>query len=364
MGKKNHSEALLFVAGFPPLVTGAYIVNQQIKELLAGEIELVVINTSSGQFKRSIKNHTKRGWRTLQAIFFMFIFRAKGNRKLYYPIDGGLGQIWNISLLIFARILNLNIFLHHHNYAYINRKSKLMGILSVVAGKKATHLVLCNDMGNRLKKLYPSIRNCLFTPNVVENQHHVPQEKSNKRFCIGLLSNLFFEKGIAEFIQTHKMLLDAGLDVDAVLAGSFMNGEIEEYVNQAIAESPDRLSWIGPVYGQIKSEFYAKLDIFLFPTKYENESFGLVLMEASSHGVPFVASSRGCMGMMSGLEGAHLVPATEQFAPAAFPIIKLYYDQKMSNSEQDRTARIIEETRLLNQQWYLQRQKVVDLIAR
>ena len=50
------------------------------------------------------------------------------------------------------------------------------------------------------------------------------------------------------------------------------------------------VSYVGFVNGERKREVFLEADCFCFPTYYYAESFGLVVVEAMSFGVPVIAS--------------------------------------------------------------------------
>lgn len=49
----------------------------------------------------------------------------------------------------------------------------------------------------------------------------------------------------------------------------------------------------GPKYGDDKETFWNNADLFVFPTFYENETFGLVNLEAMQHEIPVVSTDEG-----------------------------------------------------------------------
>jgi glycosyltransferase involved in cell wall biosynthesis len=82
-----------------------------------------------------------------------------------------------------------------------------------------------------------------------------------------------------------------------IVAGEFMNSE-EEAEFKARIQQPDLLApdgkpmvqYVGFVSGERKREVFLHSDCFCFPTYYYAESFGLVVVEAMSYGLPVVTS--------------------------------------------------------------------------
>ena len=52
----------------------------------------------------------------------------------------------------------------------------------------------------------------------------------------------------------------------------------------------------GGKYKEAKSEFFEQSDIFVFPTYYHNETFGLVNLEAMQYALPVIATNEGGIG--------------------------------------------------------------------
>lgn len=53
------------------------------------------------------------------------------------------------------------------------------------------------------------------------------------------------------------------------------------------------MNYWGRKYGSEKDVFWRDADIFVFPTFYENETFGLVNLEAMEYGLPVVSTDEG-----------------------------------------------------------------------
>ena len=94
---------------------------------------------------------------------------------------------------------------------------------------------------------------------------------------------------------------------------------IEETYPQA------RIQVLGNLDDASLADFYRSLDLFLFPTLYE-ESLGLVAIESLASGCPLVASDKGAVGdyVQEGLNG-YLVPAgrVEALTEAILAFLKL-----------------------------------------
>ncbi len=106
------------------------------------------------------------------------------------------------------------------------------------------------------------------------------------------------EKGLFDALEAVARVNDSlkqrGAPVSCVLhvAGSFVNaGEREEF--DGILRRPEwvgRCRYLGFVSDEAKARAFEEADVFLFPTFYPAESFGLVLVEAMAFGLPIVTT--------------------------------------------------------------------------
>ncbi|MFZ5652791.1 MAG: glycosyltransferase, partial [Pseudomonadota bacterium] len=86
---------------------------------------------------------------------------------------------------------------------------------------------------------------------------------------------------------------------------------------RARLESLPQVEYVGPQYGAAKDAFYAGIDALVFPTRYENETEGIVNHEAMSRGIPVIAYGRGCIPEIVGADCGLVIDPAEPFVPAA-----------------------------------------------
>lgn len=117
-----------------------------------------------------------------------------------------------------------------------------------------------------------------------------PKEPSDKPLTLGFVSRIDPGKGWAEFVQLVTMLRSRGIDCRAVMAGG---GTQAGALRDAIAGAglSDIIDYRGPLSQQDLIKVYREMDLFVFPTVREQESLGLVALEAMAAGVPAVASN-------------------------------------------------------------------------
>ena len=92
------------------------------------------------------------------------------------------------------------------------------------------------------------------------------------------------------------------MNFQALLAGPIDTAEDKKLVKLKLKELKS-LKYIGPVYDNDKDEFFANLDLFIFPTTYHNEAQPIVIYEAMSYGVPVFSNNKGSIKEQVGKAG-------------------------------------------------------------
>jgi len=121
------------------------------------------------------------------------------------------------------------------------------------------------------------------------------------------MSMLTRAKGFHDTLAAHQELLRSWLAGEEAhpwrldVAGSFVDEDGKEAWAAAksdpvLREAEERagealLEHHGFVDGEAKAALFQQADVFCFPTRYESESFGLVVLEAMAWGVPVVATN-------------------------------------------------------------------------
>ena len=222
----------------------------------------------------------------------------------YVACEGDLGLVYTIMVLIAARGLGYPIALHHHSFSYIDQSRSLMRAV-LFAGGDVLHIFLCSIMREKFERTYRrSVRsvilsNAAFVPPQVDE---IP-ERQHGGLVLGHLSNLNREKGLYLYLDLLRSALKAGLDLRGILAGPAARAEDRAAIDQAVVELGARLDYRGPLYGADKDRFYRDIDVFVFPTQYQNEAQPTVLFEAQAAGNLILSFDRGCIAEQVGSNG-------------------------------------------------------------
>jgi len=99
------------------------------------------------------------------------------------------------------------------------------------------------------------------------------------------------DKGIFVAINTVQQLLMAGMNVELTCVGEWGSPSVQAYAESMIeARFRPQFRFPGVLVGDQKWEYYRNADVFLFPSFFHSETFGLVLVEAMCFSLPIVAT--------------------------------------------------------------------------
>ena len=304
---------LFMVGAFPPPLHGMSAVNGAVRAQLERiGIPIEGINIAAPSLDRSLTARLSRLPNALRGMV-RFAFRAHRGETLYMSVSGGFGQLYEVLFLLLARLHGLRIFLHHHSYAYLDKRKALTTLLVSVAGSGSTHITLSDGMAARLQRTYLHAKRVVAISNAVllldeagsSITHHHELAK------IGFLGSISAEKGVFEFLAVAEKLEAIGIPVRAILAGPFQDTKIERLVREHLTRLRS-VDYVGPKDGPDKVVFFREIDVLLFPSRYVNEAEPLTIHEAMMHGVPVIAYGRGAIGeIVSSVCGLVIDPAQD-----------------------------------------------------
>ena len=226
---------------------------------------------------------------------------------LYMPLNASASIFLNIAAIIVGRMRGYRIVIHHHVYAYLNNKSRLVSFLNYFLNQKSLQIVLCPGMLDLMRRQYRIRSSCAVVPSTImlsaDNNSVGPKDNNSiKRplLRMGHLSNLTVSKGALEVIETFVLVRNQGHKIKLVMAGPICEPEVEKAIAKCQTRFGNDFEYRGPLYGPAKDEFFSEIDVFLFPTRYKNEAQPIVLSEAFQHGNPAITILRSCIPSLLG----------------------------------------------------------------
>jgi glycosyltransferase involved in cell wall biosynthesis len=290
------SNTLTFIGALPPPVTGMTAMSQVVVSALREGGPVHVLNWSRGKHLSGWRWKAARIWGACRAFITVLFGPRKARSVVYYPLSSGWGQLYDIAILSAARLRGYRIAVHHHVYSYIDRRNWRIAILNRIVGAGGVHVVHCAQMKDDFLETYPTTAEFLvLPPTVTSKDADVLPRKKHDEFTLGFMSNLTLEKGLDIALATFTRLAEQGHDVALILAGPCHRPIERRMIDEMVRMWPDRVQYRGAVYDEDKSRFFSDIDVFLFPTRYKNESWGIVLTESLAASCPVIACRRGCV---------------------------------------------------------------------
>jgi glycosyltransferase involved in cell wall biosynthesis len=137
----------------------------------------------------------------------------------------------------------------------------------------------------------------VYVPNGIEDRHFYSENDQKRIIQILFLANLHPQKGPLDVIKAAKIIVRKNKNVRFVIAGADSSKDFTKLLKLYIINNnlDDYVSMPGAVYGEEKDKLFNESDIFVFPTYYERETFGIVNVEAMSWGLPVISSTEGAI---------------------------------------------------------------------
>lgn len=174
-------------------------------------------------------------------------------------------------------IFSRNLFIPKFAYCLLKNFAKF-----IIVPSENTKKELMRDAGISLSKLV-----------VIPCGTYLSSKQECKRkdgYVIGNVSRLTREKGQQHLIAAMPEILKVFPQAKLIIAGG---GSDEEYFKKIVFSLGVEKNV--EITGFIKdlTEFFSKINIFVFPSAWELEGFGVVTIEAMAHKLPVVASNYG-----------------------------------------------------------------------
>ena len=155
-------------------------------------------------------------------------------------------------------------------------------------------------LGQSIKKdvnLFISDERLVYVPNGIEDRHFCSENNHKGIIQVLFLANLHPKKGPLDVLKAANIIVRKNKNVRFVLAGADSSQDFTKLLKLFITNNGlnDYISMPGAVYGEEKDKLFETSDIFVFPSYYERETFGIVNIEAMSWGLPVISSTEGAI---------------------------------------------------------------------
>lgn len=293
---------ILFIMHMPPPVHGAAVIGKYIHDskIIKETFDCIYINPSAS------KNVSSIGKLSIEKIFFLFSLLRKLERivkkekpALCYltPSTCGWGFYRDCLTVFVLKKMNVKMIFHFHNKPKVGFVDKWYNKCLYRYFFKGTNYIFLDEILAKPFEKYIDNKHLYICPNGIETVHNLTKENvydENLRFIF--LSNLINDKGVCELLKACEMLKDKGLKFHCDYvgkSGDIDSKELIELINSK--KLTDKVSYLGPKYGDEKFNVISQHDVLVFPTYYEGETFGLVLLEAMQMGLACISTYEGAI---------------------------------------------------------------------
>jgi glycosyltransferase involved in cell wall biosynthesis len=324
---------VVVVGQVPPPVNGQSLM---IREFLNGsysDMELIHVPMAFSRLTSEIGSFRFRKLAHLvRVLSAIAIARLRtGATILYYPpADANLVPVLrDLVLLIPTRWLFRRTVFHFHAaglYAIYPRLPKLLRLFFHLAYDRPD-LAIFTTTATSAESVHLRARSTVIIPCGVPDHsfslNDEPESPSSSSPAVPtiLYAGIICEaKGILVLLEACRILRQAGTPFRLVCMGSFLPSAFENEVENIVRSNnlESNVDFVGTLTGREKHHAFATANIFCFPSHYPAESFGVVLIEAMSYGLPIVATEwRGIPEVTGDDGGACLVPIQDPVALAA-----------------------------------------------
>lgn len=293
-------ERILFISPLPPPHYGAAMVS---------ETCLDILKRSNNFSVESIKlNYSKKmddiGHINFSKIVGLFKVRSEIVKKIksfkpdliyFAPATNSFGLIreWFLSKKI--KISKIPVLLHIHSRMF-NKPFNNFFYKRIFCGNKA--IILGKELISDIDKYIPK-RNLFLLPNAIKNEISdeylnkiLIQRRKKKIPNILFLSNMDETKGWLKLLKSCKILKSKGINFNCNFVGEFPGIHQKNKFDSFLERNKlnKNVFYLGKKTGKEKNKIYINSDVFVFPTEYKLETFGMVIIEAMMFGLPVIAN--------------------------------------------------------------------------
>lgn len=295
MSKKK----VLFLGRFSPPVHGASVMNENyfnsLDEDKNFDIQKIKINYSDSLDelgKINLKKFLGFFIVLFQTLFNLIKFRPN---IVYFEIaPKGFAFYRDSIYALLCKMFRRNIIFQFH----------AKGISDSVKNRMTREyykLIFGNSRIILLSKiLYEDVKEVInknqieFLPNGIKDEltdkefkEIIQKRKKNKKLVLLFLSNMIETKGPLDILKICNELKKQKIEFEFNFVGKFQNEDFEKRFFNEIKnlDLEKNCKYLGPKYGKEKQQILEKTNYLIFPTRYREECFPLVILEAFMYGI-------------------------------------------------------------------------------
>lgn len=245
---------------------------------------------------------------------------------LYYPPSGPnkVPVLRDIILLSATRWIFRKVVFHFHAGGVSGFENELPSLIRPLFrfAYRGHALAIRTAPQNPLDGELLNARKSVVIPNGIEDMRgSVPERTAGPGEPLVILFTgvLIPSKGVRVLLEAFKKVIEQGIDARLQLMGKWGDVEFEQECKAYVGKHrlQEKVEFLGVKQDLEKFTCFAGCDIFCFPSYFEAESFGLVLVEAMQFAKPLVSTHwRGIPSVVKNGENGYLTPIKDPEAIA------------------------------------------------
>lgn len=297
---RRNKKKIFCPISLPPPYYGSNISSKNLvsSTLINSEFDLDVLPISYNKKSENVgKLNIKKPFLILK-FFFIILKKSFQKHDLVYfvPAVKGFAFIRDYFLLLPLKLRKKNIIIHLRGkgIGQVSKNSKIYKSLYKFFFKNTSVICLSERLVYDIKEVFDGP--VYIVNNGIKQENYPKQKRKNEIPVILFLSNFIETKGILVLLEAAHLLKSQNFDFKLNLVGA-PRGDIMKKINNLIDkyDLQDYILSIGPKYGNEKINALQNADIFVFPTFYSLETWGLVNIEAMQASLPVISTDEGAI---------------------------------------------------------------------
>ena len=201
------------------------------------------------------------------------------------------GIIRDSLYLAFLKHQKLVVHIHGGNYLFSNDVPFYIEyLLKSLFKKNIPFIVLSDKEKEQLEKRY-HCKKVIVIPNCVDLKAATGYIKEYNSDCLvlGYIGRVSSTKGMKELLEACNSLKNEKVPFKLVIAGSEREGDT--YLERFTADLGECFEYAGIVFGEKKTDFFKKVDVFVLPSYFEG--LPISLLETMSFGCVPITTNVG-----------------------------------------------------------------------
>jgi glycosyltransferase involved in cell wall biosynthesis len=355
----KHPYRILVVGQTPPPFGGQAVMIQRLLELRSTKLQLFHVRMAFSEDMESVgKFALRKVWVLFTTILRVYWARFRHRTPvLYYPPSGPnkVPVLRDLILLGATRWLFSKVVFHFHAGGVSAYESELPSVLRPLfrfAYRKPALAIRTAPQNPEDGSALGASRSVVVPNGIDDERGTVPERNARigERLIILFTGVLIPTKGVRDLLHAFGMAVEQGLDAELQLMGKWGDHSFKAECEDLVRANglKERVVFLGVLSGREKAIRFAACDIFCFPSYFEAESFGLVLVEAMQFAKPVVSTQwRGIPSVVEDGRSGFLVP-TQDPPAVAEKLVQLGGDRELRNRMGEEGRRIFERKFTLN----------------